>query len=401
MNLANYDKNSQVNLAKVTMTKPNSNKVLDIRHLVDQIILFEDLFSPSITATLVFRDQLNLVGSLPIVGGEVIDIQYNTPVYNEIITLQFIVYKIGERGLSNNSENIQINQLFLCTPEVWLAANIDVSSGLQGTYADIIGKLIATTNTKKAVDSEQSVGIVTYAVPSINAFQAIKFCATRANSQTLSPMFFWETAKGYRFQSLKSIYRAAFTKFIYIEDRSVAGADKSADKAFNTCFSFEYSESNDRLSQFNTDAFGGDALMVDQTNRRITKNHNSYDELFNKNDIKLNKFPLNDPMSALRTNDFYLPYRSDLSHLTGYNRIATLAMMDNLKLMVSIPGDSGLKAGDVVWLEIPAKVGLNIGVEKLSAGKWLVRSLKHLITKTEYTMILELTKDSFDIDVTI
>jgi hypothetical protein len=146
-------------------------------------------------------------------------------------------------------------------------------------------------------------------------------------------------------------------------------------------------------------AFGVDYISVDFNNKRILKTNNSYDKLYHEYDIKLNKFPLNDDAKSIRNKDTYSPYRQDLSHLSEFNRNSNLALMDNLKLMVNIPGDSNLQTGDVVWLEIPSKVGLEIGSESFSSGKWMVRSIKHLITKTTYSMVCEITKDSFDSDV--
>lgn len=399
--LSAYDKSNQLDLVELTLKKPNSNTTLDVISLLDQFIIFEDMFESSISARMIFRDQLNLVGSLPIVGGEEINLKYKSTIHPDIISLDFIVYEIGERGIENSSENIQINQLMLCTPEVWKASNTQVASAYTGTYSDIIHKIVNELGSKKKFEREESVGIVNYAAPTINAFKAIKFCSTRANSKTSSPMFFWETCHGYHFRSLKETYRAAHDKFIYIEDRSVVGADRDANKAFNTVFNIEYMKTNNRLDQYTANAFGADNYMVDQTNRRILKQRNSYEDIFHKQDIKLNKFALNDPMKDVRANESYISYRPDLSHLSAFNRMANLTMMNNMQAMVSIPGDSKLKAGDIVWMEIPAKVGLNIGTEALSSGKWLVRSLKHLITKTTYTTICELTKDSFDADPNI
>jgi hypothetical protein len=292
-----------------------------------------------------------------------------------------------------------MNQLMLCTPEVWWAANNNSESGYRGTYTDIITKILAETTTKKDfTNKEDSIGLVDYVSPSLAHFQAIKYCASRANTQTLSPMFFWETLQGYNLKSLKELYRAPYDKFLYIEDRSVAGVEMNAEKAFNTVFSFNYLESNNRLQQYTQNAFGVDYISVDFVNKRVLKTGNSYDRMFHEQDIKLNKFPLNDDAKSFRNKDTYSPYRQDLSHLSEFNRNASLVLMDNLKLMVNIPGDSGLQTGKVVWLEIPSKVGLEIGSEAYSSGKWLVRSIKHLITKTTYSQVCELTKDSFDAD---
>ena len=399
--LSGYDKNSQIDTQLLIIKKQNSKEGLDILPLMDEFIIYEDLFQNAISARLIFRDQVNLVGSMPIVGGELVSISYKTPLYSEVVSLDFIVYQIAERGLSNTNENIQINQLMLCTPEVWFAANNNAESGYSGTYVDIIERMLRETGTKKKLTKEDSVGIVQYASPQLNVFKSIKFCASRANSKTQSPMFFWETPSGYHIKSLKEIYRATQYKFLYIEDRGTAGADRSGDKVFNTAFSFDYPASNNRLAQYSANAFGADNLSVDFTNKRISKNSNSYDDVFHKADIKLNKFPLNDDAKAIRNASGYIPYRTDLSHLNEFNRLCTTMLMDNVSLIVNIPGDSKLEVGAIVWLEIPAKVALEIGSEAHTSGKWLVRSIKHLIQKTTYSMICELTKDSFDSDVNI
>jgi hypothetical protein len=393
---AAYDRNQQVEIQSLTIKRPNKNTILDISPLMEQFIIYEDLFQTSLSAVLIFRDQVNLVGTFPIVGGETVNIQFKTPLYTETINQDFIVYQVGDRGISNSTENIQINKLMLCTPEVWWAANNDASTAFTGTYGDIISNILKTTGTKKKFTKENSVGIVNYVAPSCNVFKAIKFCASRANSKTLSPMFFWESPQGYNLKSLKEIYRAPYTKYVYIGNRNVID---DPDRLFNTAFDFDYSEGNNRLDQYNQGAFGASNFSLDLTNKRINKTVNSYEDVFSKQDIKLNKYPLNDDAKSIRSLDGYIPWRSDQSHLGAYNRVANLAMMDNLKVLVNIPGDSALKAGDVVWLEIPSRSGLGVDIEKFSSGKWLMRSIKHLITKTTYSMTCELTKDSFDVDV--
>lgn len=393
-----YDVNRQVEIYNLTIKKPNKNTILDILPIMEQVVLYEDLFQPTLSAVLLIRDQVNLVGTFPITGGEIVNITYKTPIYTETITQEFIVSKVGDRGVNNSTENIQMSELRLCTPEAWWAANNEAASAYTGTYADIISRMLTDTGTKKAVTKEESVGIVNYVAPSCNIFKAIKFCASRANSKTLSPMFFWEGTKGFNFKSLKEMYRASYDKYIYIGSRNIIGGS-DPDRLFNTAYNFEYREGNNRLDQYHAEAFGANHFSMDLTNKRIVKSANSYEDLFSKQDIKLSKYPLNDESKSSRNIDGYIPWRVDQSHLGAFYREASLALMDNLTVLVSIPGDSNLKAGDVVWMEIPSRSGLGVDVEKFSSGKWFVRSIKHLITKTTYSMVCELTKDSFDVDV--
>jgi len=393
-----YNPREGIEIQSLTIKKPGGTTILDISSLMEQFIIYEDLFQTSLSAVLLFQDQVNLVGTFPIVSGEIVSITYRTPIYTDTISLDFIVYDVGDRGVDNSTQNIQFNQLFLCTPEVWYTANNDASSGYTGTYSDIISRILNDFGTKKTFTKEESVGIVNYVAPSCNMFQSIKFCASRANSKTLSPMFFWESPSGYYLKSLKEMYRAPYDKYLYVSSRNVIGQD-DPEKLFNTVYDFDYGSSNNRLQQYSNAAFGATNYTVDLTNKRLTKTINSYDDVFSKLDIKLNKYALNDPAKSQRSLTEYIPWRVDQSHLNAYNRLATLSLMDNLKIIVNIPGDSKIKVGDVVYMDVPSRSGLGVDVEKLSSGKWLIRSIKHLITKTTFSQVCEITKDAFDADV--
>lgn len=395
-----YDSNNQIEIQTLTLKKPTGTVVLDISAIMQQIIIYEDMFQASLSADLFIADQVNLVGTFPIIGGETVSITYKTPFYTDVISLDFIIYGVGDRGINNDTGNIQVSHLKLCTPEIWWAANNDSSAGYTGTYSDIIARIIQSTGTKKKfLNQESSVGVVNYVGPSCNIFASIKFCASRANTQMQSPMFFWESPAGYNLRSLKEAYRADYSKYIYLGARNQADQG-DADRLFNTAYDFDYEEGNNRLKQYTAGAFGATNFTVDLNNKTLSKTVNTYDDVFNAKDIKLNKYPISDPMKASRSLTGYIPWRADQSHNSAYVRKANLSMMDNLKMMVNIPGDTALKAGDVVWLEVPSRSGLGVDSEKFSSGKWLLRSIKHLITKQTYSMTCELTKDSFDADVT-
>lgn len=404
-NLANYDKSNQIEIVQLTIEKPSLNsdnkQILDITALMDQFIIYEDLMQNSISARLIFRDQVNLVGTLPIVGGETVTIKYRTPIYDDFITQKFMVGQVGERIIANDSSNMQMNQLMLCTPEVWWAVNNDMNSAYQGTYTEIITKLFNEIKTdKKILDTEDSLGINAYVAPSISVFKAIKFCAGRANTKSSSALFFWESIKGYHIKSLKAIYDTELVKTVYIEDRAISGINNDAEKVFNSVYSYEYLSSNNRIRQFEQASFSDINVMVDLTNARIIKINNTYENTADKLGIKLGKFKLNDDAKSIRDkDDVYMPFRKDLSHLTQFTKDSNIDLMDNLALLINIPGDSGLKAGDIIYMDIPSREGTEITTEKFSSGKWLVRSIKSLIGKTTYSQVCEIVKDSFEIEV--
>ena len=77
---------------------------------------------------------------------------------------------------------------------------------------------------------------------------------------------------------------------------------------------------------------------------------------------------------------------------------ARRVMYDTLKVSAVVAGHSEIAAGDVVELLIYArqpveKEGDTVESKKLS-GRWLVNSLVHTVTKNEYTITMDCSKDS-------
>ena len=197
--------------------------------------------------------------------------------------------------------------------------------------------------------------------------------------------------------SLKVMYDTASYKSLYIEDRGTAGADATSDKVFNSVYSFEFPESNNKLKQFSDGVFASNSYILDQTTKQITKSSKSYiDDVFVQGDVHINGFPVSDDALSIRNKFWLVKKRNDQSELSGFTKNATISLMDNTRLLVTVPGDSNLHAGDTIWLAFPMKVGLSIGQDPFISGKWLVRSCKTNIKKSTFSQVLELTSDSFD-----
>ena len=96
-----------------------------------------------------------------------------------------------------------------------------------------------------------------------------------------------------------------------------------------------------------------------------------------------------------------LNLHSDMTTTHNVNKSRNHArriMYDTLKLSAVVAGHSEIAAGDVVELLINArqpveKEGDTVESKKLS-GRWLVNSLVHTVTKNEYTITMDCSKDS-------
>ena len=66
-----------VNIKEVTLFK--AGQEYPLKDFIVELSVFEDMFSNTMSATMILSDGLNLVGSLPITGGEIINISYTVP----------------------------------------------------------------------------------------------------------------------------------------------------------------------------------------------------------------------------------------------------------------------------------------------------------------------------------
>ena len=53
----------------------------------------------------------------------------------------------------------------------------------------------------------------------------------------------------------------------------------------------------------------------------------------------------------------------------------------------------------VIELDVPDKSVSRYQKEQMTSGRWLIASLKHLIKREAYSTVLELVKDSHEVDI--
>lgn len=383
---------------------PSRKQWLDIKAVIEEINIYEDILSPTISADILIIDSFNIPDKFLVVGGERVRIEYKTATLKEMEELDFVIYKVGERNraeeISKDASKVQSYWLKLCTPDKYLDANIDLSKAYKGTYEDIVKSLVKELDDGDCLMSIPTMGIQTFIAPYWSPLKCIKWCASRAIDENLSPFFFYEDMYQYNFLSLKFMYDQEPYKTLYIESKANYANIGDPEKAFNTILKWEYMASNDKLKQYSAGALGTDVYTMNMKAKTVTKSKFDYSENFDKNDISVEYNELYDDMKALRNKTTFVMEREDNSHLGEVYKQSLMNTMDNYRLKVMIPGDSLLRAGYIVELDIPSLVGGAAYIpEKTTSGRWFIASLRHIIRRNKYTMVLELTKDSFAVDI--
>jgi len=233
-----------VNLSEVLLFK--NGEQFEITDFVFELSIYEDMFSNALTATIMMSDGANFVGTLPITGGEIINIKYDIPgLNNNSFARAFYVYAVRDRFVSStdrqqmymlsmmsleaavdsvtliskkytglpNEIAKEIFDEYLAMPRLW-SKEYETPNG----YSDeetftrpswkkkVPQENISTLNFSENAESKNK---VTWVVPMWNPLKCINWLANRhIDGAGKAPnTLCWETSQGFYFASLESLLK--------------------------------------------------------------------------------------------------------------------------------------------------------------------------------------------------
>ena len=97
-----------ISIRKLQLVSSN-NFAIDITNQMLSIDMYEDIFSPFITMTIVVRESLDFINALPLRGEEIINVEFATPTFIkdiDVVKGKFYVYKLSDRQLLNDRNSV-------------------------------------------------------------------------------------------------------------------------------------------------------------------------------------------------------------------------------------------------------------------------------------------------------
>ena len=95
---------SAIQLVKCILSKGDGTDPFPIgRDMIISFIVHESIMSPFMGATITLSDSKNLIGSYPITGGEILEVELKHSYEDIPIIYKFSVYKIGGRIAKNKN----------------------------------------------------------------------------------------------------------------------------------------------------------------------------------------------------------------------------------------------------------------------------------------------------------
>jgi hypothetical protein len=397
------------------------NSFLDIKQLVQEITLYQSVISTSLYCELVINDiGENLIGTLPLVGQERIQIIISTSYadYN----LNFYVHKIDGRVMQ---EKNQLYVIHAVSKEALDNEYNRIRERVDGKKSEtFIEDKLKTISNKKLVGKDDTLYPFDMYVPNWRLFDTAIWMSRRsvsANYKDSVGYLFYETFDGYNFKSLDVLFNANSypnnkTKYTYIQgNTNASGTELNNYRIMN----YSSTKAFDIFDDLRNGAFCHNALYVDINNRNF-QNWVSNASTYWKDMSHLNKMTpfQNEQLLRRPSRLIYRPTTistfnwkdmSDeeiqkLNNIDEVNKnfeksIYRYYFLEYNKLEVAVPGDLKLQPGYVINVSIPSpKRGSDNKVQEDTriSGRYMVHSVKHtILNRTELRTIVTLTRDSF------
>ena len=411
---------------------------VDIKQMVQEFNIYENMYKGAITGSLVISDAVNLIGNLPIQGTERLTFKLATPGQDPIDCTDetgnpMYIYKLTDKQQHN--DGMQIYVLHFCSREFLRNLRTKVSKAYSGTFDQMVNAIMydkELLDTRKKVFFQKTRNQDKIVVPNRRPFSAISMMCKRAlaeNSKSAG-YYFWETSKGFHFRSWESLCveatgrkRKAKQTFRYmpmnITDDNV---DEKILHDFTSVEEYKF------VNNFH-DVAANTALGT-YAHRVIT--HNIYDKSYRHDDYhyhdsyRLTKHtephvPIVDSAVDYDNNGIsdYPESRVTVMPTTqfahgedtgaygieveqdgkteGLRESLVNQTIAGTKLVMTVKGQSNLQTGDVInfnLLSVENRTNSAGAPDPQYSGRYIITKIRHRVTADDYKMILECSKDS-------
>ena len=416
-----------------------SGEVLNLSLMYQSLDIYENMFSNGLTGALIIVDTNNIVMNAPITGQEFLSFKIITPTLDNV-PIDFTehvmaVYKIDARVAERGNEVIQLH---FCSPELLRNSRTRLSKSYDGNISDIVSKILTdkkSTNTKKELFIDQTLGNKKIVSPNKNPYSLIRDLTTDAIGENGSPHFvFFENLDGIHFRTLDSLYAIGSTGEFIASDRGSIdfqeGGITNIKEDLKRVLDYEIASNNDTKRNIKSGLFGSKTITYNiyQKNYDV-KRYDYFEDFSDYGRVGGSNFPIYNKgavdfannLSSFKDAKIFLHSTSkdssnlDTQHYVGTktnytpndiektiaHRDSKHAELDNgVKINMEINGNTTIKVGSIIDFQIPITGTNHTGddYDVYYSGRFLVTKARHSFDKLEnrYRIYMSIVKDSFN-----
>ena len=405
-----------VNIEKVDIITPKGI-YQNVRNQIIQVRIFEDIFSPFITGSIVLKESFDLQSLLPLIGEEYIEIKITTPTLDKSIDGLFHIYKMNDKiNIGDRAIGYELNFI---SAEAIVDSNKRISKVFSGKISDIVGTFVVDKidglESKKKFNVENTRNTIKYVSPYWTPIQNLTFLSDNSISENQSPSFlFYENRDGFNFKALESLYKNnSFQQFVmdkYSRDNFPQGGNAlNILEDYKRVGEIDFIESYDYMDRLSGGMYNSKLISYDSTKKTYTVKNFDIKQKFPRQN-HLNENPLFSEKAIGRSSAKHILFPRAFETFTSFGdttnarvvqeRISFLKMAEAQKVNITVPGRCDYTVGQIVELTLYKKQPMRKRdrqedlIDTVNSGKYLVSAINHQVSVEGHTCFIELIKDS-------
>jgi len=432
---------------------PESEKAFRV-NVLPQLLSFslvEDITSPVITGEIDLADTNDIRTLLPLTGMERLELHVYTPNQDEIDFREdkndtLYVYKIARIKNTSGTGRQQVYRLYFTSREAYKNNVVRVSKAFAGPLENAVYELVQDEkylDSRKPIYVEPTATNTKYVIPNLKPMATIKFLADHSISKKYknAGYLFYETTRGFNFRSFESLMAMNGTiarppsELYAIQPAKVRTDKGEVDivKDLRAVYNYTFEDAVNQLEEMSAGLYANRVVTNDIYHKKIeTFDYDYFEEFgeyyhteytgegeksftkwlkpftkFDNTGKTLGDFPMQKLMNVVQTSKKHDNYDFTPVKDVLPNKTSQRAQMANFHLLLTVPGQTRLNAGEIISFALPyQKQVAHDEAQKLNpyySGRYLIIQLKHKfdIANQKHTMNMRCVKDSVATDLPI
>ena len=390
---------------------------IDLRPLMLELNLYESVHSPNMYGNLVIRDSANHKQNAPIIGQEELEFELSLP-DNETIDVtkyRMRVYKID--SITETAEREQVYTLHFITKEAFRNTRTTIKSAHEGPSDVIFARIMRDIiGTNKQLNIERARTNFKLLGNNMRPYDYLRMLARRTTSTQFESTgyLFYENHRGIHFRSWESLTQEGDRNKPVKEEYFVTpkGDVVNPEEDMKKVNSYEVIRAQDTLAGHASGLFGSKHYLYNRHTKELSITSSNYKTKFNKRNTIENRgfalYPDNPEEESGKTYADFTDARiftssqdkslhtqsatdeKDYSNNESslQDRLHDTLDHDQIRLKVSVPGNTNLAAGDLIQLNIPSYESINVATDRIYdlylSGRYILTEVVHSVNEVNY-----------------
>lgn len=401
-----------VQFVKLQLSSLNG-QFANILNQVISVEIYEDLFSPFISLSIVLKESVDYLNLFPFVGEEYLELEIVTPQTNAPIKGKFYIYKITDREMVKNREVAYT--LKAISEEYLTDANRKLSKTFSGNIGELANKVLTDNlKTTKKVFIEKTINNTAFTSNYWQPVKCLNYLAATAQNSNKSPSYlFYENRSGFNFRSIDELLKqptySSFTNDNY--SRSMQGESvnsvRDPQEDYKRIIEISIPVLTDYIEEIQSGRLKSRLVTHDiVTKQYVVKDYSVKKDTENPSTL-LNPFPgyskyatSNSASTTVVMSKYYGNFSKfgDVTNAsTIQKRMSFFKNLEKYKVNVQALGRTDYTVGQIVELNIPRVTQItkeDLEKDPIISGRYLISAISHMITKENHMCNFELIKNS-------